>query len=79
MSGSLIAHIRVDKVDADELVAHEDLALFELRHWQVGLPFENLDSSGFLDEDSRHSFGNWRHGDREMGIVWYYRNGSIVT
>ena len=55
--------LRVDKVDADELVAHEDLAFLELWHGQVGLPFEDVDAAGFLDEDAGHGLGDGCHGE----------------
>ena len=46
--------IRVDVINANEVVLDEDFALFWSRNWQVGLVFKNLDTSSLLNENPFH-------------------------
>lgn len=50
--------LRVNVVDADELVLYEDLAFFGCGDGEVGLVLEDFDAAGFLDQDTLHGLGN---------------------
>ena len=53
--------LRVDVVDTNELVLHKDLAFFWGRNGQVGSVFQNLDTTGLLNDNALHGFRNWSH------------------
>lgn len=50
--------LRVDVVDPDVLVLHQELAFLWFWDGKVGAVLEDFDSACFLDEDAPHCFGD---------------------
>ena len=48
--------VRVDIVDANEVVLHQHLAFFGCWDWQISLIFKHLDAAGLLDNNAFHGF-----------------------
>lgn len=49
--------VRVDVVDADEVVLHEDLAFGGLGDGEVGAVLQDLDAASLLNKDALHGLG----------------------
>lgn len=60
-------NIRVYVVDADEVVFDEDFTLLGRWDWKVGLVLEDFCSSGLLDQDAFHRFGDLGRGGHGFG------------
>jgi hypothetical protein len=50
--------IRVDVVDANEIVLDQDLAFFWGRNWEVSPILKDLNTTSLLNEDSIHGLGD---------------------
>ena len=50
--------LRVNVIDADELVLDEKLPFLGLRDGQVGAVLEDFGAARLLDEDAPHGFGD---------------------
>lgn len=55
--------IRIDVIYPYKLILHQDLALLWRGEGEVGFILQYLYAPCFLDEDSLHGFGDWRHGE----------------
>lgn len=51
-------NLRINVVDADEVVLHEDLALLGDGHGEVGQVLEDFGAAGLHDQDALHGLGD---------------------
>lgn len=61
VQGKEIERIRVNKVDADEIILDQNLTFFQFWNGNISTVLENFWTTGSFDDNAFHLFGKGRH------------------